>query len=79
MHPGNMSVSALIRKICMWVSDVRVAERSKAPDLRIICTGFKASGPHMWAWVQIPPLTSDTHIQIFRINADTDMLPGCID
>ena len=28
---------------------VRVAERSKAPDLR--------SGPLMWAWVQIPFLT----------------------
>ena len=29
---------------------VRVAERSKAPDSR--------SGPHLWAWVQIPFLAS---------------------
>ena len=31
------------------VTSVRVAEWSKAPDLR--------SGPLMWAWVQIPFLT----------------------
>ena len=54
--------------VCM---SVRVAERSKASDLR--------SDPHMWAWVRIPFLTIfcfteikqvRTYIVIARIDKD---------
>ena len=41
--------------------NVRMAERSKAPDSRYIILALfyrvEYSGPRMWAWVQIPLLT----------------------
>ena len=48
MGLGWGSVHMCINLVMILV--VRVAERSKAPDLR--------SGPHMWAWVRIPFLTN---------------------
>ena len=36
-------------------NNVRMAERSKAPDSRAILP--EHSGPHLWAWVRIPLLT----------------------
>ena len=48
-------------RVCWQLSPaVRVAEWSKAPDSRanLACkAGSEPSGPHMWAWVRIPPLT----------------------
>ena len=40
---------------------VRVAERSKAPDSRFTLPHDRGgnSGPHLWAWVRIPPLTQN--------------------
>ena len=39
--------------------NVRMAERSKAPDSREIFSDSEISGPLMWAWVQIPLLTRE--------------------
>ena len=57
-------------------SAVRVAEWSKAPDSRANLAryaGSEPSGPRMWAWVRIPPLTlffffSLTYIHFFYIS-----------
>ena len=54
----------------LWLllSAVRVAEWSKAPDSRANLArvaGSKPSGPRMWAWVQIPPLTHFLFFPLF--------------
>ena len=45
--------------------NVRMAERSKAPDSRAILP--EHSGPHLWAWVRIPLLTNHVLGYAFRI------------
>ena len=53
----------IVYKVYLWpfLPVVRVAEWSKAPDSRAKSlaryAGSKTSGPRMWAWVRIPPLT----------------------
>ena len=46
-------------KIALFVSKVRMAERSKAPDSRVYSSLLwsEHSGPRMRAWVRIPLLT----------------------
>ena len=59
---------------------VRVAEWSKAPDSRIpsllASASSKHSGPRMWAWVRIPPLTD--FFPSLVITAFFSFTPGCL-
>lgn len=55
------------------VPRVRLAERSKAPDLRqcqAAKDNVKLSGPQLWAWVRIPHLTHTTCLLVtfYRIS-----------
>ena len=58
-----------VRKFVLGSPTVRVAERSKAPDSRMIlavlCT-VENSGPHLRAWVRIPLLTEFFWGEIMR-------------
>ena len=51
-------------KIFDIVIQVRMAERSKAPDSSIACTDsvYECSGLHLEAWVRIPLLTRFFHL-----------------
>ena len=63
-----------IKANSFWSNNVRMAERSKAPDSRVRLLAFKCelSGPRMWAWVRIPLLTKHficlDIVMLFKLN-----------